>query len=186
MPTPAGPLPEKTPSKANLGSVCSALAKDVCGEGAWRRAVTHGRLANPRVRPSPERVRGGPAPAATAGVRRPAWRGSLRQAACPGNRVRREGRGSRGTLHSLGGAHAAVGPVRDGGRCAQLTDGPQPVGGVACVTGGCTPRCVRPARGKLGRTEVCRSAFCGLPRVAGRRRGGGRGSSLGAPLFPAR
>lgn len=73
--------------------------------GRGGQVVTHGPLANPRVRPSPERVRGGSAPAAAAaaaGVRRPPWRGFLRQAARPGNRVRRAGglpgRGSRRAL----------------------------------------------------------------------------------------
>lgn len=186
-PRPRAPSPEATLQGHPRTRPLSPCKKTSAQRGRGGRAVTHGPLANPPVRPSPERVRGGPAPAATAGVRRPAWRGSLRPAALPGNRVRREGRGVAQPPGSLGGVHtAAAGSVWAGGRCARRTDGPQPVGGVACVTGGRAPWCVRPARGKLGTTEVSCSASCGLPRVAGRRRGGGRGSSPGAPLFPAR
>lgn len=89
-----GPFPKGHP-RTRLLSPCK---KTSAQRGRGGRAVIHGPLANPRVLPSPERVRGGPAPAATAGVRRPAWRGSLRPAALPGNRVRREGRGSRSPL----------------------------------------------------------------------------------------
>lgn len=114
-------------------------------------AVTHSPLTNPRVRPSPERVRGGSAPAAAAGVRRPAWRGSLRQAARPGNRVRRAGGpGVAPHPHSPGDVHTAARLVRDGGPCSRLTDRRAAACGRGCVRDGR----LWPSRGKRCGTKV--------------------------------
>lgn len=102
-PRPLGLFPRGHPRRPPHDWFAQPSQETPVAKGRGGHAVTHGPLTNPRMRPSPERVRGGPAPAAAAaaaGVRRPTWRGSLRQAARPGNRVRRAGRGSRLTLTS--------------------------------------------------------------------------------------